>query len=154
MDLHLFAPKSAIPLHEPASPNATIAVDISPNKWASGMSSGRALRDDGSPAACCRLVLLPMISIMGALPDGSFPPITPANALNPATGGPFLISEMSPGQIWSAYIRYIGAGAVLAAGMITLGRTLPTIISSAREGLKGFGAGGTRANCVLSGTCR
>ena len=47
---------------------------------------------------------------------------------------------MSPGQIWSAYIRYIGAGAVLAAGLITLGRTLPTIISSAREGLKGFGA--------------
>ena len=27
---------------------------------------------------------------------------------------------MSPGQIWSAYIRYIGAGAVLAAGLITL----------------------------------
>jgi putative OPT family oligopeptide transporter len=47
---------------------------------------------------------------------------------------------MSPGQIWSAYIRYIGAGAVLAAGLITLARTLPTIISSAREGLKGFGA--------------
>jgi putative OPT family oligopeptide transporter len=46
---------------------------------------------------------------------------------------------MSPGQIWSAYIRYIGAGAVLAAGLITLSRTLPTIISSAREGLKGFG---------------
>ena len=45
---------------------------------------------------------------------------------------------MSPGQIWSAYIRYIGAGAVLAAGLITLGRTLPTIISSAREGLKGI----------------
>src|SRR5687767_6548840 len=47
---------------------------------------------------------------------------------------------MSPGQIWSAYIRYIGAGAVLAAGLITLSRTLPTIISSAREGLKGFGS--------------
>src|SRR5207245_9638140 len=40
-----------------------------------------------------------------------------------------------------AYIRYIGAGAVLAAGLITLGRTLPTIIASAREGLKDFGAG-------------
>ncbi len=54
---------------------------------------------------------------------------------------PFLIKEMGPGQIWSAYIRYIGAGAVLAAGLITLGRTLPTIIASAREGLKDFGAG-------------
>ena len=27
-----------------------------------------------------------------------------------------------------------------AAGLITLSRTLPTIVSSAREGLKGFGA--------------
>jgi uncharacterized oligopeptide transporter (OPT) family protein len=43
--------------------------------------------------------------------------------------------------LWSAYIRYIGAGAVLAAGLITLGRTLPTIVASAREGLKDFGAG-------------
>jgi putative OPT family oligopeptide transporter len=46
---------------------------------------------------------------------------------------------MSPGQIWSAYIRYIGAGAVLASGLITLGRTIPTIVSSAVEGLRGFG---------------
>ncbi len=67
------------------------------------------------------LVLLPLMSIMGAAIPTPFPPITPANALNPATGQPFLISEMSPGQIWSAYIRYIGAGAVLAAGLITLG---------------------------------
>ena len=54
---------------------------------------------------------------------------------------------MSPGQIWRAYIRYIGAGAVLAAGLITLARTLPTIMSSAREGLKGFGrlAGGAQS---------
>jgi putative OPT family oligopeptide transporter len=93
------------------------------------------------------LVLLPMMSIMGAAIPTPFPPITPANALNPATGQPFLISEMSPAQIWSAYIRYIGAGAVLAAGLITLGRTLPTIVSSAREGLKGFGVqtGGVQA---------
>src|SRR5258707_9839209 len=49
---------------------------------------------------------------------------------------------MSPGQLWSAYIRSTGAGAVLAAGLITLGRTLPTIVASAREGLKGFGAAG------------
>ena len=59
-----------------------------------------------------------------------------------ATGLPYLISQMSPGEIWRAYIRYIGAGAVLAAGLITLGRTLPTIVSSAKEGLKGFGASG------------
>jgi len=39
--------------------------------------------------------------------------------------------------------KYIRAGAVLAAGLITLARTLPTIVSSAREGLKGFGTATT-----------
>ena len=93
------------------------------------------------------LVLLPLLSILGAYIQTPFPPIHPNFANNPATGAPFLISEMSAAQLWSAYIRYIGAGAVLAAGLITLGRTLPTIIASAREGLKDFGAGagaGTR----------
>ncbi len=64
--------------------------------------------------------------------------------MNPATGQPYLISEMGPGQIWSAYIRYIGAGAVLAAGLITLARTIPTILSSAVGGLKSLGVSGTR----------
>jgi len=61
---------------------------------------------------------------------------------------PFLIREMAPAQLWSAYIRYIGAGAVLAAGLITLCRTLPTIVASAREGLKGFGAGADSATVL------
>ena len=86
------------------------------------------------------LVLLPLVSLLGASMTTPLPPIHPTLNNNPATGLPFLISEMSPGEIWRAYIRYIGAGAVLAAGLITLARTLPTIISSAREGLKGFGA--------------
>jgi putative OPT family oligopeptide transporter len=60
--------------------------------------------------------------------------------LNPATGRPFLISEMSPLQLWSAYIRYIGAGGVLAGGLITLARTIPTIVASARGGLSDFTA--------------
>ena len=66
------------------------------------------------------LVLLPLLSILGQYITEPFPPIHPNFAVNPATGRPFLISEMAPGQIWSAYIRYIGAGAVLAAGLITL----------------------------------
>jgi putative OPT family oligopeptide transporter len=74
------------------------------------------------------------------------PPIHPNFAVNPATGQPFLLSEMAPGQIWSAYIRYIGAGAVLAAGLITLARTIPTIISSAREGFRGMGVAGGAAS--------
>jgi putative OPT family oligopeptide transporter len=87
------------------------------------------------------LVLLPLLSILGASMTTPFPPIHPDFANNPATGMPYLISEMGPGQLWSAYIRYIGAGAVLAGGLITLARTIPTIVSSARESLKDFGPG-------------
>jgi putative OPT family oligopeptide transporter len=122
-------------------PNATVAVDVSPEYMGVGYVIGpRIAGTMVAGGVLSWLVLLPLISIMGAYIPTPFPPITPAIAMNPATGQPYLISEMSPAQIWSAYIRYIGAGAVLASGLITLGRTLPTIIGSAREGLKGFGA--------------
>jgi putative OPT family oligopeptide transporter len=122
-------------------PNATLNVDISPEYMGVGYVIGpRIAGTMVAGGVLSWLVLLPLLSLLGASMTTPFPPIHPNFASNPATGQPFLISEMSPGQIWSAYIRYIGAGAVLAAGLITLTRTLPTIISSAREGLKGFGA--------------
>ena len=77
------------------------------------------------------LVLLPLLSIMGNYMTVPFPPV-PASGLR--------IDQMSPGQLWSAYIRYTGAGAVLAAGLITLARTIPTIVSSFRESVKDFSA--------------
>jgi len=121
-------------------PNATVNVDLSPEYMGVGYVIGpRIAGTMVAGGVLSWLVLLPLLSLLGAYITTPFPPIHPSFAVNPATGQPFLISEMAPGQIWSAYIRYIGAGAVLAAGLITLGRTLPTIVSSAREGLKGFG---------------
>jgi putative OPT family oligopeptide transporter len=123
-------------------PNATLNVDISPEYMGVGYVIGpRIAGTMVAGGVLSWLVLLPLLSLLGAAIPTPFPPIHPNFANNPATGQPFLISEMGPGQIWSAYIRYIGAGAVLAAGLITLGRTLPTIVASAREGLKGLGAG-------------
>jgi uncharacterized oligopeptide transporter (OPT) family protein len=46
------------------------------------------------------------------------------------------IPLMTPDDIWRSYIRPMGAGAVAAAGLITLLRTLPTIISALRAGMK------------------
>ncbi|MDO8680403.1 MAG: oligopeptide transporter, OPT family [Acidobacteriota bacterium] len=124
-------------------PNATVAVDISPEYLGVGYVIGpRIAGTMVAGGVLSWLVLLPLLSLLGASMTTPLPPIHPTLANNPATGLPYLISEMSPGEIWRAYIRYIGAGAVLAAGLITLARTLPTIISSAREGLKGFGAAG------------
>jgi putative OPT family oligopeptide transporter len=123
-------------------PNATFQVDISPEYMGVGYVIGpRIAGTMVAGGVLSWLVLLPLLSILGEAIPVPFPPIHPALANNPATGQPFLIREMSPAQIWSGYIRYIGAGAVLAAGLITLARTLPTIISSAREGLKGLGTG-------------
>jgi len=127
-------------------PNATLNVDISPEYMGVGYVIGpRIAGTMFAGGVLSWLVLLPLLTILGNYINVPFPPIHPNYANNPATGRALLISEMSAAQLWSAYIRYIGAGAVLAAGLITLGRTLPTIVSSAREGLKDFGAGGGAA---------
>ncbi|MBN2365957.1 MAG: oligopeptide transporter, OPT family, partial [Calditrichaeota bacterium] len=47
-----------------------------------------------------------------------------------------LISEMSARDIWTNYVRYIGAGAVAVAGIITVFKSLPTMINSLKIGLK------------------
>ncbi len=114
-------------------PNATLNVDVSPEYLGVGYVIGpRIAGTMFAGGVLSWLVFLPLLSIMGAYLTTPFPPIHPNFAKNPATGLPFLISEMTPGQLWSAYIRYIGAGAVLASGLITLARTIPTIIASAR----------------------
>jgi len=73
------------------------------------------------------LLLIPLIKffgegLAGALPPGSTP-----------------IRDMSPGAIRSAYILYIGAGAVAAGGIISLVRSIPLIWHGIREGLRDFG---------------
>jgi putative OPT family oligopeptide transporter len=70
------------------------------------------------------LVMMPAIHFFGASLDH---PVYPATAL---------IRDMSPSDLWSAYVRPMGAGAVAASGLITLLRTLPTIVSALTQGLK------------------
>ena len=127
-------------------PNATINVDISPEYLGVGYVIGpRIAGTMFAGGVLSWLVLLPLLSILGASLTEPFPPIHPNFATNPATGRPFLISEMAPAQLWSAYIRYIGAGAVLASGLITLARTLPTIVASARGSFRDLSAGAAGA---------
>src|SRR6187455_3260911 len=122
-------------------PNATVNVDLSPEYLGVGYVIGpRIAGTMFAGGVLSWLVFLPLLSILGSFLTEPFPPIHPNFVNNPATGRPFLISEMSPGQLWSAYIRYIGAGAVLASGLITLARTIPTIIASARGSFKDLSA--------------
>jgi putative OPT family oligopeptide transporter len=123
-------------------PNATLKVDISPEYLGVGYVIGpRIAGTMFAGGVLSWLVLVPLLSLLGNYIPEPFPPIHPNFQNNPATKRPFLLSEMNADQIWAAYIRYIGAGAVLAAGLITLGRTLPTIVSSFRASVKDLAAG-------------
>jgi putative OPT family oligopeptide transporter len=83
------------------------------------------------------LVLIPMIKFFG---DGL------QNALAPG-GKP--ISAMSPSDVRSAYILYIGAGAVAAGGIISLIRSMPIILHGIRSGLSDFKAAASAHASVL-----
>src|SRR5258708_25079734 len=61
---------------------------------------------------------------------------------------------MWPDQIWRSYIRAMGAGAVAASGLITLLRTMPTIISALSAGLKDVRAEGNRESNSSSASGR
>jgi putative OPT family oligopeptide transporter len=71
------------------------------------------------------LVLMPAIKFFGSL--------GPTAALYPST---VPIPQMTPDQLWSSYVRPMGAGAVAAAGLITLLKTMPTIFSALTSGLQ------------------
>jgi putative OPT family oligopeptide transporter len=58
------------------------------------------------------------------------------------------IAQMSASALWNSYVRYIGAGAVAAAGIITLVRSIPTMLESFRVGLRQFSATGTVGEAV------
>jgi putative OPT family oligopeptide transporter len=58
----------------------------------------------------------------------------------PIYPGTALIRDMAPSDLWRTYVRPMGAGAVAAAGLITLLRTAPTIISALTTGIRQIGA--------------
>ncbi len=70
------------------------------------------------------LVLMPAIYFFGSHLSG---PLYP---------GTVPIHDMGPSDLWRTYIRPMGAGAVAAAGLLTLLRTLPTIVSALTGSLR------------------
>lgn len=51
------------------------------------------------------------------------------------------ISELGTWGIWSSYVRYVGAGAVATGGIISLIKSLPLIVTTFRDAMKGYGQG-------------
>src|SRR5947208_15243630 len=77
------------------------------------------------------LLVMPAIQFFGQLAGNT--PIYPST---------IPIPKMTPDDMWRQYIRPMAAGAVAAAGLITLIRTMPTIISALGAGLKDVRAEG------------
>lgn len=75
------------------------------------------------------LVFIPAIVLFGA--DLTlYPGTVPIGELFAAKGA---------GGIWGTYIRYIGAGALAAGGIISLVKSLPLIIRTFRDAIQGLG---------------
>lgn len=58
-----------------------------------------------------------------------------------------LYAESGASAVWSSYIRYIGAGAVAAGGIISLIKTLPTIVTTFIDAVKGLKS--SKSNSLL-----
>lgn len=115
---YVFSKKSVLP-------NGIVAAEITPELVGVGYIIG--IRGSGTLVAggiLSALILTPLISYFGDYVTVVIPPASK------------LISEMTPMEIWSKYIRYIGAGAVTLAGIFTMIRTFPTIVSTVSQTMK------------------
>jgi putative OPT family oligopeptide transporter len=78
------------------------------------------------------LVIIPTIFFVGENASVVIPPSSEK-----------LIKDMSIGDIRNNYLLFIGAGCVASAGLISMSRTLPMILRSARSGMASVGGGGS-----------
>ncbi len=79
------------------------------------------------------MVLIPLILLFGE-----------NNILYPSVDATIgeIFAESGASGIWSSYIRYIGAGALAAGGIISLVKSLPLIVKTFAGAVKGIGSAG------------
>jgi putative OPT family oligopeptide transporter len=113
----LFLFPSELSARLPVLPNAVVALEVAPALIAVGYILG--YRQSGVLVAgslVSALVLIRLITwVGGGLPAPLFPETVK------------LVLKMGGSDIWSRYVRYIGAGAVAVAGLLTVARNLPTM---------------------------
>lgn len=120
----------SLSLKLPLLPKAQLSLDLSAALfgvgWILGPRIATVMVGGGLLAS---LVLIPGIAIWG---EARVEPLFPETVKT--------IAAMSAGEIWNRYIRYIGAGAVAAAGILTLVRAIPVMVQSFRVGAREFRA--------------
>lgn len=117
----------------PVLPKAELALEVAPALLGVGYILGyRQAAVCVAGALVSAVTLTPLIAWLGSSLQQ---PLFPETAR--------LVSEMSAGDIWSRYVRYVGAGAVATAGLFTVARGLPTMAGAfmaVARGLRGVGA--------------
>ena len=109
-----------------------LSLEVGPELMGVGYIIGtRIAMTMGAGGILSSLVLMPAIKLFGR--SGTVP-------IYPATT---LIKDMTTDDVWHQYILYIGAGAVAAGGIISLFKSLPTIVGGAMRGMRSLsGAAG------------
>jgi putative OPT family oligopeptide transporter len=118
-------------LRVPALPKAAVGIEPTPALLSVGYIVGfrlAAIMVAGGLVSW--LGLIPLIAYFGSFIDVPVAPVTDIP-----------ISQLGTEQIWTYYIRYIGAGAVAVAGIITVGRSIPIIVESFRGSVRGLRGG-------------
>ena len=119
----------------PVLPKAELALEVAPALIGVGYILGyRQAAVCVAGAIISALAITPLIAFMGGSMSAPLYPETTR-----------MVSEMSAGDLWSKYVRYIGAGAVATAGILTVLRGLPTMAGAFLAVARGIrsGAGGT-----------
>jgi putative OPT family oligopeptide transporter len=128
----------------PVLPKAELALEIAPALIGVGYILGyRQAAVCVAGALISALAITPLIAWMGASLTAPLYPETVR-----------LVSDMSAGDIWSRYVRYIGAGAVATAGILTVLRGLPTMADAFMAVARGMRASGVGGSATIERTDR
>jgi putative OPT family oligopeptide transporter len=139
-----FAVLNPTPTYNPAwLPGASLRAAITPEYMGVGYIIGpRIAGVIFAGGVFSWLLMMPAIKFFGSLvPTPIYPSTIP-------------IAQMSSDELWQYYIRYIGAGAVAASGLITLMKTAPTIWSALVAGMADFRRRGDATLPVVGRTSR
>jgi putative OPT family oligopeptide transporter len=121
--------------------NATLTSEITPEYLGVGYIIGPRISGIMvSGSVLSWLALIPLLALL--VPEATIK----ADLVKLGFNDAWMAANSQANWIYRAYVRYIGAGAVAMAGLMTLLRTLPTIYSSVRDSLRELRAGVTGAS--------
>ena len=118
----------------PVVPKAEVALELAPALLGVGFILG--YKQSGVLVAgsfLSAVVLTPLIALTGA---ALLAPLAPEPTK--------LIADMTANEIWARYVRYVGAGAVAAGGIITVVSALPTMAGAFLAVTRGLTRGGSQ----------